>query len=78
MGDSYFMRQCNLEKQLPGGGKKCTVSWIPEKFAVKGKILELSGEDGWEVVGVGDKRRTNGDVHEHSRDGERWRDRIDD
>lgn len=28
------------------------VSWIPSKFAVKGKFLKLKEEDGWEVVEV--------------------------
>ena len=35
------------------------VAWIPEKFAVVGKILELTSKskvktNGWEVVSVGD------------------------
>lgn len=30
------------------------MAWIPEKFAVKGRIIRIEEDDGWEVVGVSD------------------------
>ena len=42
------MRQCKLRK-----GNVYQTAWIPVKFAVKGKILRLIGDDGWLVLEVG-------------------------
>ena len=59
---TYWMRQCNLEKPIPGpgGGTRHQVSWIPEEFAKKGKFLRLKEgdvwEDGWKVTGVGARK----------------------
>lgn len=43
--------QCKLQR-----GNKITYSWIPKKFAVKGKFIKLKNdgvwEDGWQVVEV--------------------------
>lgn len=54
-------RQCELRK-----GKTHTVSWIPEKYAQKGRVVKLrkrvgggcvrshtDWDDGWEVESVG-------------------------
>ncbi len=46
-----YHRQCLLLRER----KAYKTSWIPEKFAVKGKVLRLKDdkgnwEDGWEVV----------------------------
>jgi len=44
-------RQCQLRR-----GNEHLTTWLPEKFAVKGHIVNLKNEgnwiDGWEVVGV--------------------------
>jgi len=50
-----FYRQCNLRN-----GNSHTTSWLPEEYAVKGKVLKLkkddeSWEDGWIVESAGDK-----------------------
>jgi hypothetical protein len=41
MGKAIFYRQCLLKK-----GTLVTTSWIPEKFAVLGKVLKLKDDDG--------------------------------
>jgi len=51
MKKKYGMKQCRLVR-----GDSSTISWLPDKFAVKGKIIDLrSRETGkwsknWEVV----------------------------
>ena len=56
------------------GNKAQTTSWLPEKFAVKGKFVELknrnTGEwvNGWQVISVGDKRLPEDQVTERSQD----------
>jgi len=40
-----FFVQCLLYKEVNVGILK-TVSWIPEKFADKGRVLKLKGDDG--------------------------------
>ncbi len=57
---SYY-RQCKLAKD-----NLETITWIPEKFARKGKFLELKGEDGWKVLSVGSARLTQDQVSEWS------------
>lgn len=49
-----FSRQCRLVKD---NAEK--VSWIPEKFAVVGKILKLKEDNGWEVVSVGSRMESS-------------------
>jgi len=41
-------RQCILRKDTTE-----TTSWLPEKYAIKGKFLKLKIDDGWEVIEVG-------------------------
>jgi len=46
------MNQCTLER-----GTTRTTSWIPTKYAIKGKFLEMKNDqgkwiDGWRVVSV--------------------------
>jgi len=52
-----YSRQCVLINANANGGKKIKTSWIPEKFAIVGKVLKLKEngewEDGWEVFKVG-------------------------
>ena len=44
MNKKIYYRQCVLEKE-----NMTTVSWIPEKYAEKGKYLKLKNENGeWE------------------------------
>lgn len=44
--------QCTLKKDIT-----TQVSWIPQEFAKKGKILELkegqNWQNGWEVISIG-------------------------
>lgn len=59
MAKQVFYKQCRLEKKIDGGSL-IQVSFIPEQFAVKGKVLKLreNGEwvNGWKVVGAGTNR----------------------
>ena len=60
-------RQCEL-----GKGSKRMVSWIPEKFAKKGRVLELEAPDGswdngWSVLAVG-ARMTSEQASQRSQD----------
>jgi len=48
----YFMNQCQLQK-----GQSKTTSWIPSKFAIKGKFVKLKNKqnewvNGWKVMFV--------------------------
>ena len=54
--------QCYLKK-----GTRRAVVWIPEKFAVVGKIVKLIEEDGWEVFEVYNTRSSK-EVNERSQD----------
>lgn len=53
-----YSRQCVLVN-AQDKTKRVKTSWIPEKFAVVGKVLKLKEddvwEDGWEVVHVGSR-----------------------
>jgi len=40
--------QCKLRK-----GDITTTTWIPEKYAIKGKYIKLLDDNGWEVLEVG-------------------------
>ena len=50
--DNYEMRQCKLmsdDSSLPKSSRKYTTTWIPSKFAVIHKRIELKNEkDIWE------------------------------
>jgi len=51
-----FSIQCKLQN-----GNRFLVSWIPEKYAIRGKYLKIKDrqtdkwEDGWQVLDVGVK-----------------------
>jgi len=45
-------RQCHLRRDTPGG-YEIRMTWLPVKFAIKGKELALKGERGWVVTFVG-------------------------
>jgi hypothetical protein len=70
---TYNMRQCNMRRPSELG-HEVQRAWIPEKFAVAGKFLELQNkatgewENGWEVVGVGTGVLKSDIVNERSQD----------
>jgi len=62
MGRAIFYRQCRLVKKLQVGTCHQT-SWLPEPFAVVGKVLKLKStegkwEEGWVVEAVSQHRRS--------------------
>lgn len=69
----YNMRQCSMERPTAGGHEEQR-AWIPEKFAVTGRTLELKNSDtgewenGWIVTGVGDGVLASSVVGERSQD----------
>ena len=40
--------QCRLRR-----GRTEQIAWIPSEFADKNRFLEIRGETGWRVIGVG-------------------------
>lgn len=68
-----MFRQCSMDKKTKDG-KKTVVSWIPEKYAIKGKYISLENretgvcEDGWKVVLVGTVRLSADQVSKRSQD----------
>ena len=74
---STHYKQCTL-RQLKSNWVR--TSWIPEQFAVEGRILEIKeGEewtDGWKVVDVF-TRASEDYVREHERDYTRQREASD-
>lgn len=56
-------KQCRLVKD----GTRTQVAWIPEAFAVVGKILRLGFDDGWRVASIGG-RMESGYLFRHNRD----------
>ena len=60
MARDVFYRQCRLVKQTQTGELQ-QVSWIPDRFAVVGKVLKLRADDktwdnGWVVQSAGHNR----------------------
>ena len=54
MANETMYRQCRLQKKIEGGVRE-TMSYIPSKFAVVGRVLKLRNpekewDDGWRVV----------------------------
>lgn len=68
----YFMKVCTLKK-----GTLVQTLWMPEKFAVKGKILKLKDDDGWVVDIVSKIKVPQKYVDERSRDYKRTREASD-
>ena len=64
-------RQCTLEKKVSTSCSKFRITWIPEKFAIIGRFLELQDngvwENGWKVIQIG-ARKGSEEVNERSRD----------
>jgi len=59
-------KQCKLKK-----GTNYLVTWLPEKFAKKHKVLRLKDDDGWVVQAVWGNA-TEEDVKTNEREHERW------
>jgi hypothetical protein len=60
MAQTIFYRQCRLVKKLPVGTAHQT-SWLPESFAIVGKVLKLRNGaedwgDGWVVESVSEQK----------------------
>ena len=67
-----FFRQCVMEKK-----PAFRIGWVPEKFAVIGKVLELKGDDGawdngWQVIQIG-SRKSDKEANDRSQDYKRTR-----
>jgi len=60
-------RQCKLKK-----GNLCRFAWLPEKFAKKGKILEILNENGW-VVEETYAIKSEQEVKANERGWKKWR-----
>ena len=43
-----MFRQCRMEKKA-----RVQVAWIPERYAVVGRVLRLKRDDGWLVTRCG-------------------------
>lgn len=43
--------QCELQRTLPENSKAVTTAWIPEKFAVKHKLVVINSVP-WEIARV--------------------------
>jgi hypothetical protein len=76
MKKEVYYRQVKMKK-----GNTQRTSWIPEQFAVVGKMLkiDMDGEwnEGWIVEHVGSTRRDSATVRERSRDHLRHRKKTD-
>ncbi len=72
MSKDYYMKQCHFIRTVHGRTVNL-IAWIPEKFAIKDKIVKLKmGEeywvDGWVVDAVGNSRTKSTTASERSRD----------
>ena len=67
MSKGVYYRQCRLRKNHENKEYSEQVSYIPEPFCVKGKVLKLrdaknTWEDGWKVMEVSAHRRLDEDM----------------
>lgn len=75
MSKHVFYRQCRLRKDYKNGSYSEQVSYIPEPFCVKGKVLKLRDADGvwdngWVVMSASENRHADEelpDVHKSLR-----------
>ncbi len=72
MSKTVYYRQCHLVKPIARGESHQT-SWLPETFAVLGKVLKLRGADGawdngWVVRRVGSYRAPDDSVPDAHKD----------
>jgi hypothetical protein len=72
MSKQVNYRQCRLRR-----GNQFTTSWLPERFAVVGKVLQWKGlgdwEDGWVVLEAGAALVEEADLPDFHRDRKRYR-----
>lgn len=65
MAKDVFYRQCRLVKRIQGG-ELTQVSWLPEPYATKGRVVKLRDngvwDDGWVVASAGHNRLAACDV----------------
>ncbi len=77
---SYYVRQCKMERQNKDS-TSVIVAWIPEKFAVKGKLIDLKENGEWDrgftVVSVSEVRRTSSEAVKRSQWHKKHRKRTD-
>ena len=70
MGQAQYYYQCRLKKMVELGQLSHEVSWIPEKYAQKGRILKIKRngrwDNGWEVINVWGKKSKE-EIMERSR-----------
>lgn len=72
MSKKPLYKQCRLVKNTDVGCVEQT-SWIPEQFAIKGKVIKIrdvdSGawEDGWVVKSFGQNAQTTEQIDQASR-----------
>lgn len=60
MAKVVHYRQCRLVRPVTSG-EQVVVSWIPDQFAERGRVVKLKGDagqwiDGWRVTEVGPHR----------------------
>lgn len=63
MSAQIYYKQCILQKL-----GKIQVAWIPEVYAHKDNYVIIKGDDGWQIIMVGQARLSNGEVSEQSQD----------
>jgi len=67
----YFMKQCTLVKKTDFGIKN-TMSWIPEKFAELGRLVDIKDDGkwskGWKVGRINHRKQSNTTMLERSQD----------
>jgi len=67
MNNIIYFKHCVLEL-IQKDGKTTTTSWLPEKYAIKDKYVELKNRktgkwiNGWKVTIVGTKRLTENQI----------------
>jgi hypothetical protein len=69
-----YSKQCTMERKTSEGGRSVLTSWIPDKFAFKGRVLKLKDratghwKDGWVVVSVNPHKKLQKEITERSQD----------
>lgn len=67
-----YYRQCIVQYQMEHSSVNMT-TWLPEKYAKRGKYLKLKGRDGWMVIEVGSHRYTEEEAVDRAQDHKRTR-----
>ena len=72
MSKTTYFRQCHLVKRVEAGTMHQT-TWIPERFAIVGKVLKLrddggAWDDGWRVERAGRTRLAEDDLFDSHQD----------